>query len=340
LLRQALADRYTARGLPTDPDQIMVTIGAQHAIALVSRTLLSRGDRALIEAPTYPHAYEALREAGARLVPVSVSTDDGWDELGFEQAIQRTSPTLGYLMPDCHNPTGLSMSDEFKQRTLELAAQHGTTLIADETMAELGLDDAPSRHVLPYAAHAGATGSAAAATSAILIGSVGKTVWGGIRVGWIRADRSTIQRLVRARPSGDLGTPVLEQLVVTQLLEEYDDILDERRAMLRTGRDRLFALLAEAIPEWDVPEVRGGLTAWVHLGLPVSSQLTLAARTEGLQIAAGPLFGTSGAFERFLRVPFSYSADETERGVAALAAAWRTVGRYPAPQDSYLAEVV
>ena len=71
-LRAAIADRYTARGLPTTPEQIMVTIGAQHAIALLSRALVGRGDRALIEAPTYPHAYEALRAAGARLVPVPV----------------------------------------------------------------------------------------------------------------------------------------------------------------------------------------------------------------------------------------------------------------------------
>ncbi len=92
VLRQALADRYTARGLPTDADEIMITIGAQHAIGLLARTLLSRGDRALVETPSYPHAFEALRASGARLVPVPVTTDEGWDELALEQAFQRTSP--------------------------------------------------------------------------------------------------------------------------------------------------------------------------------------------------------------------------------------------------------
>src|SRR5436305_1359586 len=81
-------------------------LAAQHAIGLVARTLLPRGDRALVESPTYPPASESLRAHGARLVPVAVTTDEGWDELGLEQAIQRTSPTLGYLMPDFHNPTG------------------------------------------------------------------------------------------------------------------------------------------------------------------------------------------------------------------------------------------
>jgi DNA-binding transcriptional MocR family regulator len=322
VLREALADRYTARGLPTTPDQIMITIGAQHAISLIARTVMARGDRALIENPTYPHALDALKAAGARIAPVSVTADEGWDEVALEQVIQRTSPSLGYLMPDYHNPTGASMDDELRERVLALAAQHGTTLVADETMGELGFDG-PIR-TLPFAAHG----------SAITIGSVGKSVWGGVRIGWIRADRTVIQRLIRARASGDLGTPMLEQLIVANLLRDYDSILDSRRAYLREGRDRLELLLAARLPEWHVPHVRGGLTAWVNLGHPVSSQLALAARNEGLIIAAGPRFGIDGAFERFLRIPISYSADETERGVDALARAWATVGRHPMPESS------
>jgi DNA-binding transcriptional MocR family regulator len=235
-------------------------------------------------------------------------------------------------MPDFHNPTGRSMSEELRERTLARAARHGTTLIADETMAELNIDRPGS--LLPFAAYG--EGSA----QAILVGSVGKTVWGGVRIGWIRADRSVIQRLIAARSTGDLGTPALEQLVVTNLLADFDAVLDSRRAYLRAGRDRLAALLAERLPEWHVPHVEGGLTAWVNIGSPVSSQLTLAARAEGLQIAAGPRFGIDGVFERFLRVPFSYPAAETERAVDALAAAWANVGRHPMAETGWLAEVV
>jgi DNA-binding transcriptional MocR family regulator len=330
-LRQAIADRYSAKGLDTEPDQIMVTIGAQHAIALLSRTLLARGDRALVEAPSYPHAYEALRSAGARLVPVNVTNDEGWDELALEQAIQRTSPSIGYLMPDFHNPTGRSMSPELRERTLALAAQHGTVLIADETMAEMSIDRPGSYR--PFAAYD-------SAKQAILIGSVGKTVWGGVRIGWIRAERNVIQKLVRARSAGDLGTPALEQLVVLNLLENYDEILDQRREYLRRGRDFLESALGEAFPEWDVPHVEGGLTAWVNLGSPVSSQLTLAARSSGLLLAAGPRFGIDGAFERFLRIPFSYSQADTERGIAALRTAWSSLSGAHFVDQNFLAEVV
>ncbi|MCU1412780.1 MAG: PLP-dependent aminotransferase family protein [Microbacteriaceae bacterium] len=328
VLRATIADRYTARGLPTEPEQVMVTIGAQHAIALLARTLLGRGDSALVESPSYPHAYEALKLTGARLVPVSVTTDDGWDEAALEQALQRTSPAMGYLMPDFHNPTGRSMSAELRVRMLAQAAAQGTVIVGDETMAELSIDrlDNP----LPLAAYG----------PAVLIGSVGKTLWGGLRVGWIRAERQLIQRLTRARMAGDLGTPILEQLIVTRLLEQYDTVLETRREQLRAGRDHLTARLAEAFPDWSMPRVDGGLTAWVNLGAPVSSQLTLAARAEGLLLATGPRFGLDGAFERFLRIPISYPAEETDRAVASLSAAWASLSRGPILDQNFVAELV
>lgn len=319
ILREAIADRYAQRGLPTSPDQIMVTVGAQHAIALIARTIMGRGDRALVEHPTYPHALDALKAAGARVLPVSVTNEEGWDALALEQAIQRSSPALGYLMPDNHNPTGRSMPDEQREWVISLAARHGTTIIADETMAELGLDGQPNP--VPMAVHG----------NAILVGSVGKTAWGGLRVGWIRADRTIIQRLVRNRSSGDLGTPLLEQLIVTNLLRDFDTILEERRAYLRAGRERLARLIGERLPDWHVPHTGGGLTSWVYLGQPVSSQLAIASRNEGLVIAAGPRFGVDGAFERFIRIPFSYPEEDTERAVDALARAWASIMRYPVP---------
>jgi len=338
-LRQALADRYTARGLPTDADQLMITVGAQHAIGLVARTLLSRGDRALVESPTYPHASESLRAHGARLVPVAVTTDEGWDEPGLEQAIQRTSPTLGYLMPDFQNPTGRSMPVEQRARVGALAAQQGTTLIVDETMGELGFRDlrVDAPLTVPFAASV----ADAAAARIVTVGSVGKTVWGGLRLGWIRTDHELIQRIARVRYSSDLGTPILDQLVVLELLGDYDRILADRRAYLRAGRDHLLTRLRDRLPSWELPEPDGGLTLWINIGAPLSSQLALAARNEGLVIAAGPRFGMNGVFERFLRVPFSHPPELIDRAVDALAAAWRGVARHPvAIGQEDLAEVV
>lgn len=320
-LRRALAERYTARGVPTEPGQLMVTLGAQHAISLVAKTILRRSDTALVEAPSYPHAIEALRSAGRRLVPVSVEARCGWDDDGLEQSFVRARPALAYVMPDFHNPTGAVMPADQRERLMAVAGRHRSVVVADETMAELRIDGSPE---LPLAAYG----------PAVLIGSMGKTVWGGLRIGWIRADASMIRRLEQARYANDLGTPLLEQLVALDMLGNYDELLRFRAAQLAEGRHGLETLLGHHLPQWDVPHVSGGLCTWVNLGAPVSSQLALAARDRGLLLGAGPRFGIDGVFERFLRVPFSYPLEDTRRAVEILAAAWRSVdARAPARDD-------
>jgi DNA-binding transcriptional MocR family regulator len=359
-LREAIAERYRARGLPTDPDQILVTVGAQAAIALIARTFLARGDRALIEMPTYPHATESLRLAGARLVPITVTPPaasgphpvggsggsggsggpdeaDGWDAETIEQTIRRANPALAYLIPDFHNPTGASMSPETRTRVMSAAAAQGTIVVGDETTADLDIDRVGEH--LPIATygtrHAGDA-------PVLLIGSASKSLWGGLRIGWIRADRPLIRKLLAAKPATDLGTPMIEQLVVARMLPHLPEIVEERRVQLRAGRDTVRRMLAETFPDWIVPDLHGGLAAWVGIGAPVSSALALGARNYGLLLAAGPRFGLDGAFERFLRIPITYSEDETARAIAALARAWSSSLREPVPYPDpvALADVV
>lgn len=328
-LREEIADRYTRRGLPTTVDEVMVTLGAQHAIALVARALVARGDRVLVESPSYPHALEAFQQVGARLVTVPVTTETGWDDDALEQVFPRTAPALAYLMPDFHNPTTRTMPDAQRARVVALAERHGTTIVADETMSDLGFDsDAPP----PLGVHG----------TVITVGSVGKSVWGGIRLGWIRAEHTTITRLALARPSNDLGNPTLEQLMLLRLLQQYDRVLDSRREQLRAGHALLTGLLRERFPTWRVPDVAGGLTLWVNIGAPLASQLALAARTHGVLIGAGPRFGVDGAFERYLRLPFCYPESDTRAAIDALERAWHDIAAHEPsrPLDELLDTVV
>ena len=131
-------------------------------------------------------------------------------------------------------------------------------------------------------------------------------------------------------------------MIVTHVMGRMDEILELRREQLRAGRDRLEELLTRMMPEWDVPQVDGGIVTWIGLGSPVSSQLALAARREGLIIAAGPRFGIDGAFERFLRLPICYSPETTDAAVQALARAWRSLAHAPVaePEPELLASVV
>ncbi|OII04149.1 PLP-dependent aminotransferase family protein [Curtobacterium sp. MCBA15_008] len=329
-LRAAIADRYTERGLPTDPSQVVVTIGAQHAIALLARVLVRRGDAVLVESPTYPHAHEAFREVGGRLVGVPVDARSGWDAAALETTLRRTAPAVAYVMPELHNPTGATMSRSTRETLLSVAASVGTTVIADETMGELRIDGEPSP---PLAA----SGSGA---TVVMIGSADKVFWGGLRIGWIRAEPDLLQRLLLARPTGDLGTPVLDQLVARELVPRTAAVLEARRESLRQGRDEVVGALRARLPEWDVPSPAGGLTTWVGLGRPVSSALVLAARAEGVVLASGGVFGPDGGFERFLRVPFTMPPADRVRLVDVLERSWARIGGDSAGVRGSLAAVV
>lgn len=312
-LREAVARRYTERGIPTHPDQILVTLGAQHAIGLIGHALLRRRERVAIDQPTYPHAIDGFRAAGARLIGLPVSAHAGWDPAGLDTVFHDARPALAYLIPDFQNPTGASMPAAVRERLTAAARRSGTLLVADETTAELDID------------RVGDFPSLAQLGDAVLIGSTGKTLWGGLRVGWIRTTPQRVEALVRARHAWDLGTPILEQLVVARLLEDFDAVLDHRRAQLRRGRATTTALLARHLPEWQVPAVHGGLALWVGLGRPVSSRLTLLARDAGMALIAGPRFGLGGTFERHLRIPLTLDEGQARAGIEVLARAWRTL---------------
>ncbi len=314
-LREAIADRYSARGVPTRPDEVLVTTGAQSAIHLVSTVLIGRGDRVLVETPTYPHAADALRRAGARLVGVPVATEDGWDLDRAEQAFARTLPVMAYLMPDFQNPTGRSMSVGEREAMLAAGERSGSVLVLDETTGDLDIDRGPL-----------APGFAASEPGTVVrIGSLGKTVWGGLRLGWVRADGDLIRRLVAARPAQDLGTPEFEQAIATRLLSQFDDVVAQRSELLRAGRDALVQALRERLPSWDLPDVHGGVSLWIELGAPLSSALVIEARSRGVLLSAGPRFSVDGGHERHLRVPFTAPAEEMVRAAGVLADAWSSV---------------
>lgn len=312
-LREAVAARYTSRGIPTSPDEIMITTGAQSAIHLIASVMLGRADRVLIESPTYPHAADAFRRAGARMVGVPVTTRDGWDLDRAEQAFARTLPVLAYFMPDFQNPTGRTMSGEERAVIAAAADRSGTVVIVDETIADLNID----RGEMPEPFGDG--------TPVIRLGSLGKTVWGGLRIGWIRADADTIRRLVSSRAVHDLGTPELEQAIAEALLPRLDEIAEQRSSLLRRGRDAATAGLRARIPEWNVPDVDGGVALWVELDAPLSSGLVMAARSQGLFLSAGSRFAVEGGYDRHLRVPFTTSPETLIRAVEILARVWPDV---------------
>ena len=314
LLREAIARRYSERGLPTRSDEVMIVNGALSGFALVLRLFTGPGDRVVVDAPTYPMALSAIQGASCR--PVSVALpQQAWDCDGLAATIAQTAPRLAWLMPDFHNPTGRCMDSATRQRVADIAAQTRTTLVADETMVDLWYDAPPPPPLAAFNPDA----------PVITIGSAGKSFWGGLRIGWIRASSRTIASLVQARDSLDLGSPLLEQLACCWLLENENRLLPSRRAMLATRRDMCGALMAEYFPHWHFTPPEGGLSFWVELPGMLATLFSVRAESRGIHIGTGTRFGLAGAFDRYLRLPFTLSDDELRNAFTTLQPLWHSL---------------
>jgi len=307
-LRRAVAARFEQRGLPTRPEQILVTNGALQALDLAIRATLPRGRRVLVELPSYPAALDALRSAGGRLIPTPLS-EHGWDVEAIEATARNQPPAMAYLMPDFHNPTGLVMDEMARRRTLGALEGAGAATVIDETFAELNLDGVAMP--LPAGAFGG--------ERTITIGSLSKAVWGGLRIGWLRADPALIHRMVTARAAIDLASPLFEQIVATHTLGRLDEILAERREVIRIRRSALSRALDEQLPAWRYAFPVGGLFIWAQLPEPISTRLSLQGSREGLHITPGPRFAGAGLLERHLRLPFTLPPAQLERAAQILA---------------------
>jgi DNA-binding transcriptional MocR family regulator len=312
-LRAAIADRYSGRGLPTDPDQVLVTAGAGDATDVVLAALLQPGDRVLVEHPTYPGALAAVEAHGGRCLPVPIDADDPDALIAAAQlAARQSSPRLAFLMPDFSNPTGARLSAAGRRRLAATLWQQGVLTVVDEVAAELYLDDRP---LPPFAA--GLPDAAA-----VTVGGLSKSVWGGLRIGWVRADAALVGQLGEVLRRRQLSVGALDQLAAVTLVRGLDAVLDQRRATLRERRDLLRAELARRLPDWRVPCPAGGLSLWCALPPGVSSAaLAAAAAPLGLLVAEGRAFGTGRAFDDHLRLPFTRPADQLRQAVTLLAQA-------------------
>ncbi len=312
-LQAAVARTFDARGLPTDPDQIMVTPGALTAAAIIGRAFTGPRDRVLVESPVYPNATEALSAGRARLAPSPVDPE-GWDLDAVGDTLQQVRPTLAYLIPDFQNPTGHLMSNDQRAVYARHLRAADAVAVVDEAHQSLALDGQEMPR--PFACFDDRT---------LTIGSASKSHWGGMRLGWIRAPRGQMDRLTQARMGLDLGAPVLEQLVLTRLLDTGEDVVVRHRDRLREQRDALLAAIADRLPEWRVGRHTGGLAAWCELPTPRGSALAVEAERLGVIVAPGPMFAVEGGLDRFVRVPWSRPVAELEEAVSRLAAAWDVV---------------
>jgi DNA-binding transcriptional MocR family regulator len=323
VLREAVARRFSLRGLPTRPEQILVTGGALPALDLVVRALSRRGDKVVVETPTYPGAIGLLERWGCRLSPITVS-ESGWDLSEAVSTFDRTRPRLAYVIPDFHNPTGNLASEIARSTLLGAAGKVGALVIVDETNVELNLG----------------TGSlpapmAALGPDVITLGSASKSFWGGLRIGWVRADPEMIHDLAKSRAQQDLSSPILDQLILTELLIEADSVLDGRRRLALQRRDTLGDTLTSRLPQWQFRLPDGGLCVWARLPKACSTRLARRADDEGLLITPGPRFSPDGQMDNRLRLPYTLNPEVITDAVTRLGSIYASLdaGAGPSPMQ-------
>ena len=309
-LRREIARGYTARGLPTDPDQIIVTSGAQQAIALVAQ--LFRGERVAMEDPTNPASLDAFRAAGADIVAIAVDADGVVvDEL--ERLPAARMPLGVYAATTYNNPTGTVLSPARREKLAALAAREGWTIVEDETLCDISMHDVEPP--LPIAAlESGAT--------VLTIGSACKLFWGGLRIGWVRGEAHMISRIAPLKIVADLGTSLVGQALCAELLPLRDRVRAERRAQLAARYRTLVGALERELPAWSCNDPRGGSSLWIELPYGDSASFAVEAARYSVTLAPGPVFSSAERHARRLRLPFVLDPDVLIEGVDRLAAAW------------------
>jgi DNA-binding transcriptional MocR family regulator len=320
-LRAAIAAYLDRLGVPTDPDQILVTNGAQQAVHLVASQLGGPGSAVVLENPTYIGAIDAFRTTGNRLLPLPVDPDG--PRVDVAGLLAAGAPVrLAYVVPTYHNPTGATMPEERRRELARAAAEYGFQVVEDLTPdASLGKGTPP-----PIAAFD-------PGDRVITIGSLSKLAWGGLRIGWIRAPRTDIDRLVAGRIVEDHASSLITQAIAVRVLERVDEVAAWTVAAATERRRIVTDALAARLPDWTWTTPAGGLALWV--GLPDADAVAFSrlASRHGVIVRPGPLASPDGAFRDHIRIACGAEPDRLAEGIDRLASAWaayapgRRVGR-------------
>jgi DNA-binding transcriptional MocR family regulator len=316
-LREAIAQGHADQGLPTSPEQIIVTCGAMGAINLTAQTFLRPGSRVIVEGASFPHAYDTLIAAGGRLIPQPLA-DHPWDVDALRTTLSRGRHDAAYLIPDFHNPTGAVMSSSDREAWAAELRRHDVLPIIDETLRPVNLDDIELPP--PFASFD---------ARAITMGSFSKAFWGGLRIGWARVPNARAMAMLQTRQRIDLGASAFEQLVAADLARGGADIAAIRRTEARQARDHLIAALSRTLPDVRTTRPNGGLNLWLTFPEPVSTRLVACASQRGLLLTPGSRFLARGGGERNLRLPYTQPLDVLSDAVDRLARAYSELDAAP-----------
>lgn len=305
-LFEQIVERMRSKGIAADKEHVMLSYGSSQILALIPPVLIDPGDVVVIEGPSFMGAVRRFELAGARIVTVPTDHDgmvvDTLADKLAELAREGIRPKLIYTIPTFHNPSGVTMSLERRQRIVVLAAEYGVLIVEDDAYGDLRF----AGRTLPTLAALDTEGWV------LHIGTYSKILAPGVRVGWAYGPPDLLHRLSMLKLEGDVG-PFLSHVVARY---SSSGRLDAHIAELSAHYRHKCAVMLDAIAEdfpADVTTIvpEGGFFIWCKLpgDMRASTLMPLAAE-RGVAFLSGARCYTAGAGDDYIRLAFSYHSPE------------------------------
>lgn len=323
-LREQLAAFMQGKGATVSPDQLIVTTGSQQALDLLGKTMISPGDKVIVEGPTFLATIQCFRLYGAELITAPVDGQGVQTDV-LEALIAEHKPKLVYLIPTFGNPSGATLSLGRRKKVLELAVKYNTLVVEDDPYGDLYFGKAPPPSLL-------ALSKTVPGSRELLAhcGSLSKVLSPGLRVGWMIAPPELLAKATMCKQFSDAHTSTFAQATAAQYLQagRMPDTLAKVRAVYaeraHTMCDALHRELGNAI-EFVAP--KGGLFVWARLTgadgqLANGNELAKRAIDKGVAFVPGTPFYATNPDHATLRLSFAtVGPDKIVEGVGRLAAA-------------------
>jgi GntR family transcriptional regulator/MocR family aminotransferase len=316
-LREQIAVELAQRGVPARAEEIIITTGSQQALDMLARALVDPGDRFLVDGTSYTGALNVLALAGAQVR--AVPSDAEGPDPSWLRRLSRGEVKGIYLMPNCHNPTGATISAERRRALIAWSHEIGAPIVEDDYGAELDLDGEPCP---PY--------MRALDPEVLYVSTFSKRLMPALRIGYVVAPAALRERLVGLKHALDLGTSPLLQYALAEMLERghlrahYARVLPE----YRMRRDALAHALERHLPSditWELP--KRGVVLWLRLPPEIEAEdLYRAGRREGVLVSPSTLNSADGRAVGGVRLIFCHEpADRLIEGAKRLGRAVRSL---------------
>ncbi len=311
-LKEELALKMQKYHVPCEPHNILLTNGSQQALDLIGRIFIDEGDVIITGKPTYLGALQAFKVYRPRIIGIPVD-DEGMNVDLLEDVLKKENPKFIYVLPNFHNPKGVTLTFERRVKLVKLAAKYGVPIIEDDPYGELRFE---GEDIIPIITlHK---------ENVIYLSTFSKTLAPGIRLGWVAAPQMIIKKLVQAKQATDLHTSTFIQMIVHDIMSR--GILKAHSRQIRKVYGERCRVMMQAMEEyfpkgvkWTKPQ--GGLFMWVELPEHLDSwKLLERAEKEKVAFVPGSVFFPDESGRNTMRLNFSNSTPEKIReGIRRLA---------------------